>query len=432
MAGTYNTQNKVRPGVYINFSSEKPLAVELSDRGVVALPLSLSWGKIGEITVVHQGDSTWENFGYELTEPKLLLLKEALKRAKTALVYRINNGEAATATLAANVIATAKYKGARGNDISVKIAANSSAWDVTTLVSGNVVDTQTVSDIDSFIENNWISISGSGSFEPATLTLAGGSDDNSNLDHNGFLSALLVQDYDCIACFATAADDQSLYIGHVKAERENAGKMVSVVMPENAADKEYVISVSNGIKLSDGTLLSASDACAWMAGATAASLVNQNLTFSKYEDAVDAYPRRTHEETVAAINVGHVVFTSKAGIVVVEYDINTLTSFASPKSKAWRSNRVMRVLDSFQTDVQTIFESQYIGKVSNDDEGRQLFRSAIIEYCKELQRLGALQNFEGAADITVTAGTDEDAVLITAALQPVDSVNKIYIKVNVG
>jgi hypothetical protein len=432
MSGTFINQNKVRPGVYINFSTEKPLAIELSDRGTVGLPLSLSWGPTGSVITIDRGESTWEKLGYELSDARLLLLREALKRATRALVYRVNGGEAATAILAEGITAKARYKGARGNDITVKVAANSEKWDVETFVSGKSVDRQTgLSAVSDFVDNGWIILEGTGAFAAASTALSGGADNDAVLDHAGFLAALKTQEYNTIACFSTASADQALYINHVADEREVNGKMVQCVMADNEADREYIISVKNGVKLSDGTLLSAADACAWAAGATAGARVNQSLTFSRYEDAVDANPRLTHTETEEAILAGHLVLSAKSGTVVVEYDINSLTGFAAPKSKAWRSNRVIRTLDAFQTDVQTIFEAQYIGKVNNNDDGRQLLRTSIIEYCNELQRLGALQNFNGAEDIAVSAGADADAVVIDAGLWPVDSVNKIYIKVNV-
>ena len=427
-----STQNKVRPGVYINFSTEQPLAIELSDRGTTALPLKLSWGKIGEVIELEQGENTWDKLGYELSDSKLLLLREALKSAKKVLVYRINDGAAATATLADNVTATAAYKGVRGNDVTVKVTANQSKWDVETIVAGKSVDKQiALSAVADFEDNQWITISGTGSFAAASQTLTGGSDNNTVLDHSGFLAALQIRDYDTIACFSTVTAEQTLYINHTANERENNGKMVSCIMADNAADKEYILSLKNGVKLFDGTLLSPAETCAWAAGATAAAKVNQSLTFAKYPDAIDANPRMTNTETEAAISAGHMVFTAKNGSAVVEYDINSLTSFAPPKAKAWRSNRVMRVLDAFQTDVQAIFEAQYVGKISNNEDGRQLLRASIIQYCNELQGLGALQNFAGAADVEVKTGADADAVVVEASLQPVDSVNKIYIKVNV-
>ena len=45
--------------------------------------------------------------------------------------------------------------------------------------------------------------------------------------------------------------------------------------------------------------------------------------------------------------------------------------------------------------------------------------------------MSAVQDFE-TDDVVIMAGTDTDAVAVTAAVQPVDSVEKIYITVNLS
>ncbi|MFR2692007.1 MAG: phage tail sheath C-terminal domain-containing protein [Enterocloster bolteae] len=94
-------------------------------------------------------------------------------------------------------------------------------------------------------------------------------------------------------------------------------------------------------------------------------------------------------------------------------------------------NRVIRTLDNIANDITTIFESNYVGKVNNNDDGRALLKAALVDYFNTLQNMGAIQNFE-TNDVVITAGTDSDAVLVTAAIQPVDSVEKIYITVNLS
>ena len=42
--GTWQTQNKVRPGVYINFQSEGGLGLSVGNRGVVTICEPMSWG----------------------------------------------------------------------------------------------------------------------------------------------------------------------------------------------------------------------------------------------------------------------------------------------------------------------------------------------------------------------------------------------------
>ncbi|MCZ4141227.1 hypothetical protein BZG17_25675, partial [Escherichia coli] len=49
-----------------------------------------------------------------------------------------------------------------------------------------------------------------------------------------------------------------------------------------------------------------------------------------------------------------------------------------------------------------------------------------------LQDIGAIQNFDSNADITVAAGNESDSIVIDVAVQPVDSVEKVYMKVKVA
>lgn len=44
--GTWQSQNKIRPGVYIRFTSNRDLGLTVSDRGTVAIPAALSWGPV--------------------------------------------------------------------------------------------------------------------------------------------------------------------------------------------------------------------------------------------------------------------------------------------------------------------------------------------------------------------------------------------------
>ena len=44
--GTWASQNKVRPGVYIRFASDRGLGLTVSDRGVVAIAEAMSWGPV--------------------------------------------------------------------------------------------------------------------------------------------------------------------------------------------------------------------------------------------------------------------------------------------------------------------------------------------------------------------------------------------------
>ena len=72
-----------------------------------------------------------------------------------------------------------------------------------------------------------------------------------------------------------------------------------------------------------------------------------------------------------------------------------------------------------------------MGKVDNNGTGRGIFKSDLVAYGKEMQRINAIQEFAGADDVTVAQGNDLDSVVVEWAVKPVDSMEKLYMTVNV-
>ena len=91
-AGTFTTQNKVRPGVYVNFDSAPQAVGVIGERGIATIPLPLSWGESGKVLTLQAGEDTFAQLGYPITAPQMLLVREVLKRASTLLIYRLNTG----------------------------------------------------------------------------------------------------------------------------------------------------------------------------------------------------------------------------------------------------------------------------------------------------------------------------------------------------
>lgn len=53
--GTWISQNKIRPGVYIRFQSTENLSLNASDRGVVTICEPLSWGPVAQVREIEAG-----------------------------------------------------------------------------------------------------------------------------------------------------------------------------------------------------------------------------------------------------------------------------------------------------------------------------------------------------------------------------------------
>ncbi|ASS76817.1 phage tail sheath protein [Tumebacillus algifaecis] len=434
--GTFTTQDKTRPGVYINFESVPKASGTLGDRGVVTMALPLSWGADHAVIAVNAGDDTSKLLGYDIATPQLLLVREALKRAKTILLYRLNAGTKAKVTVG-GLTATAKYGGVRGNDLTVTIQQDIDdelVYIVRTMLQGVVLDEQTAAAIDGLQANDWLTFSGTGALTAtASAPLTGGADGTAtNQDHSDYLEAIELTDFQTIALVSTDNTLKTLYTAFVKRLRDSEGVKVQAVLENYAtADYEGVISVKNGVVLSDGTSLTAAQATAWMAAATAGAAVNQSLTYSPYEDAVDANPRYTNSQIEAALRAGEIVFTRNNGRIVVEQDINTLSSYTPTKQRHFSKNRVLRVLDGINNDMKRTFESTFVGKVANTDDGRNLIRNEYNKYFDLLQNLSAIQNFDAQTDVLVKVGDDSESVYAEVNVQPVDAVEKIYMKVQV-
>ncbi|NQX68064.1 phage tail sheath subtilisin-like domain-containing protein [Paenibacillus alba] len=434
--GTYTVQNKVRPGAYFNFASNATQG-SLGERGVTTMALKLSWGAAKQVLTIHAGDNVKTLLGYDLTDAKLLLIREALKRAGTLLLYRLNAGTKAAATVG-SLTATAKYGGVRGNDLKILVQTNvddPAKFDVKTLLGADEVDNQVVADIAGLVPNAWLDWSGTGTLTAsAGAALTNGADGTVlNADHSDYLSAIEVFDFETVALPSSDPLLKSLYAAFTKRLRDDEGKKIQAVL-ENypSANYEGVISVKNGVVLSSGTVLDAVSATAWVAAATAAAGVNETLTYQAYEDAVDANPRYTNSQIEAALKAGEFVFTQNQGRALVEQDINSLTSFTTAKGRPFAKNRVIRVLDAINNDLKATFESFYVGKIDNNPDGRNLLRNEYVKYLESLQSIGAIQHFSSQTDISITQGDLPDSVYSEVAVQPVDAVEKIYTKVKVN
>ncbi|MBN7773150.1 phage tail sheath C-terminal domain-containing protein [Clostridium aminobutyricum] len=231
---------------------------------------------------------------------------------------------------------------------------------------------------------------------------------------------------------ATYSENQVTIATWIKNMRTDEGIKAQAVLANYEADNEAIINVTQGIKLSNGITLTAAQVTAWVAGVTSGANINKSNTGQSYADAIDVVPRMTKSEMEAAVTAGEFIFkVDSAQNVTAVYDINSLTTYTMDKSKLFRKNRVIRTIDGINNDIVEIFESNYLGKTNNNTDGRALLRATLISYFNELQAMAAIQSFT-ADDVTISAGTDSDAVVIDCYIQPADSVEKIYITVNLS
>ena len=91
---------------------------------------------------------------------------------------------------------------------------------------------------------------------------------------------------------------------------------------------------------------------------------------------------------------------------------------------------MVRVLDAIANDVARIFSQYYLGKQSNNANGRNLLKAELIQYHEQLQAMEAIEGFI-PEDITISQGVEKQDVVVYEKVRPTDAMEKLYMKVEV-
>lgn len=444
--GNWSTQNKIRPGVYINFDSETQLGLTVGQRGTVAICEPMSWGPVGEIMEVNAGVDTTPYCGYPIYSPQALFLNEIFKGTDRTdppykvLLYRPAATSSAKATVTSGTLtATAKYPGARGNDITIIVVEDvddEGTFTVQTVVDGAIVDEQTGANVSDLKANAWVEFSGTGALAAtAGSPLANGADGTvAAAAYTTFLTALEAYNFDILIYDGTDPTTMAAMQNFVDRLVSNEGMYCQLVAANMTnPDDRFCINVNVGsIVLDDGTTITPQQACWWVGGAEAGAQYNQSLTYAQYPHAVDVTPRMTGAEIEAAILAGQLTLVPYDGAVKVETDIDSLVTYTSTISKVYRKNRIIRLCNTIANDIYQQFSESFIGVVNNNDAGRALFKSVIVGYLLTIQNNQGIQNFDPENDVEVLPGNDIDSIVINLAIQAVDAVEKIYMTITVS
>ncbi|MEG1761663.1 MAG: phage tail sheath family protein [Hydrogenoanaerobacterium sp.] len=431
--GNWTAQNKVLPGVYTNYVGKGSNPSVTGDRGIVALPLVLPWFAEHEILKVTQTEAAAiiASLG-----AAALPLREAMKNASSAFLYRLNKGTEASAILA-NLSCTALYSGTYGNKISVSIEAaptQAGKFYVITWLETNEIDRQLVGLISQLKANSYVIFKKAGLEDTLAATagtsLKNGSDGTvTNADYAMALASIETQEVDAVACMSADIEVKALFTAFAKRMIQDEGKYLQAVVADCAtADFEGAISVKNGVYLEDGTHITNVLATAYIAGATAGCPLTQSLSNSPYGGAVDVDERYTLTQQTEFAKAGQLVFLPPAAgsnSALIQKDINTLVTFTNERTYALSKNKIIRTLFAVCKQIDSLGRKYYIGKVGNSASGRDQFKAAILAYFRELEGSGVLRDVV-PEDITIKQGGLIDAVVVDYAIRPIDVMEVFY------
>lgn len=442
--GTWTTQNKVRPGVYIRFTTNRALGLTVGERGVVTICEPMSWGPVGEVMTVANGDNMVPFTGYDITNEKNRFLREIFRGTNrtspptTLYLYRPAATSSAKATVTTGALtATAKYPGVRGNDITIVVTEdvdNEGSFFVSTVVDGEIQDQQSAETVADLVPNDWVDWSGTGALTATVgAPLTSGADGTVAASaYSDYLEAIEPYKFDVIIYDGSDSTVQDSMVGFVNRLADENGQYTQLVAANlTAPDSRFVINVMSGVTLADGTTLTPQQVTWWAGGATAGAKFNESLTYATYPTAVAVTPLLTNNQIISALQSGQFILVADFDEVHVEQDIDSLTTYTTDIGVVYKKNRIIRLCNTIANDIYQQFSQNYIGVVNNNDAGRARFKAAIVGYLYQIQDAEGIQNFD-PEDVEVLPGIDIDAIVVNVAFYAVDAVEKVYMSVSVS
>lgn len=191
-------------------------------------------------------------------------------------------------------------------------------------------------------------------------------------------------------------------------------------LPDSAPDNMYLSLCVNTV---DGnTSLTAFALACVEAGAS----WNESTTMSTFglDGALDE--ALSDEDLETAIESGIMAIMKRIdGALCICKDINTRAKNSSIPAQLGK-NRAVRLVETLRNTLRSLWETQYAGKVHNDETGRLLWKSKVCEVLNEFVAGHGIEQYE-SDDIIVAAGEKSDEVIMTIPLQFIDSAELVYV-----
>ncbi len=217
--------------------------------------------------------------------------------------------------------------------------------------------------------------------------------------------------YDWLAypeCTPEAASAIADYIKKARADK----KKVKAVLPDTAADHEGIVNFAmTGISVvwegsKEVKEYTTAEYAARIAGVLAGLTLSVSSTYYVLDEIVDLEMVKSPDKEIDA---GKLVIIYDGEKYKIGRGVTSLTTVTEEQPEDFKKIKIVEGSDLIRTDIITTFEDEFVGKVPNTYDNKQVFIGAVNEYFK---------NLEG----TVLNGSHENYIEVDAAA------NEAYLK----
>lgn len=256
---------------------------------------------------------------------------------------------------------------------------------------------------------------------------------NANATLADGLTALESYEFNVIVTAETTPSNVTSIISKVKSWRDNMGKKCQVVVYNHSVSDDLnniaVINVaSKPVLEAEDPLHTEAALVYWVAGAMAGCAVNKSCTNMFYDGELTINVAYNQTELQAFIDAGKLVFHLVYGEVRILEDLNSLTTPGSDQNDDFKYNQTIRVIDQIANDIAYLFNTKYLGRIPNNASGRISLWNDIVSHHRELETLGAIENFK-AENVVVQAGDNIRSVVVQDVITITGTMSQLFMTV---
>ncbi|MYL45055.1 phage tail sheath protein [Virgibacillus halodenitrificans] len=456
------TEEKVLAGFYMRFISAARKLISPSPRGIVAIPVKANWGPVNKVVDIVEEGGLINNFGKdtggEFTAYNTVNLA-ILGQPSKILVYRLTDGTEKKAAITLTGGSTPSdslkletvYPTDRNFNVTVRESLEGAGKQELVLFEGTKqLSSYTFSSVDeavSQINADSVYITATKVADGSLTTVSnqaftGGNAGTTTITNEEYIKAMTAFEAKTFNAFAldgpAATDLQTTVVGWVKRLRSQGKRIMAFLGGALADDKdptvgnersrsfnhEGVINVTVSGELGD-KLYPSGDIAAYVAGLASSQQLHESLTFAA-TPFTDVQPAMTPEQRAEAVKSGSFILFEEDGVVKCERGINTLTSYGADQDPSFSKIKITRLKDAIDTDLSNTANSQYVGKLINNEDGQAALLSAIKAYFETLTPNLIASDFVVQKDEELMKNAAKDQFFWEYYVTDVDSMEEIY------
>lgn len=247
--------------------------------------------------------------------------------------------------------------------------------------------------------------------------------------------------WDWLAIPSITPEETAEVVSKITNLRNEEGKKVKAVLPNVTANSEGIVNfTSDEIKVGE-RIYTTAEYCGRIAGLIAGTPLQIAPTYAPLPE-VESVKFLNKTDRAKAVDNGEFIIYHDGKKVKTARGVNSYTeSLGEGKAnlpKALRKIKIVEAIDLIYSDIITIAEDNYIGKVPNSYDNKCLLITAIKEYFLSLERDNILASGTSNIELDIESQAEylksngiEVADLSEKELKEADTGSKVFLKANI-